>query len=248
MTGWTPLFQQIIGSSIWEAPDHVRIAWITMLASADRNGIVPITVSGLKRLANISLENAHNAIEVLSSPDNDTLTQEFDGRRIERCAGGWKILNFEKYRDKAKQSVIREQNRLAQQKLRDEIKEIEDREEIVSMAHVDVVKVLEHLNALSGSKFQFTKKTVLKISERLKEVKGDVAGVMDMIARQCAKWKTDLKMAEYLRPKTLFAEENFHNYYAARDQPVVEIGAGGKPKGKYSHIGGEWENKKNGAF
>lgn len=114
MTGWTPLFQQIIGSSIWGAENHIRIAWITMLAVANKDGIAPVTAGGLARLANISREEAAEALEALSSPDDDTLTQEFEGRRIERCDTGWRLLNFVKYRDMAKKAIIREQNRTAQ--------------------------------------------------------------------------------------------------------------------------------------
>ncbi len=110
MTGWTPLYQQIIGSSIWEAKDHIRIAWITLLAVANKEGVAAVTVSGLARLANISLENADDALKVLSAPDTDTLTQLHEGRRIERCEDGWKLLNFQKYREKAKKAALREYN------------------------------------------------------------------------------------------------------------------------------------------
>lgn len=120
MTGWTPLYQQIIGSSIWEAPDHIRIAWITLLAVSTKEGVASVTTSGLARLANISPENAINALEVLSAPDPDTLTQKFEGRRIERCEDGWKILNFQKYRDKAKKAALREYNAAKQAEYRAE--------------------------------------------------------------------------------------------------------------------------------
>lgn len=118
MTGWTPLYQQIIGSSIWEAPDHVRIAWITLLAVCNKEGVASVTTSGLARLANISAEHAENAIAVLSGPDPDTLTQANEGRRIARCEDGWKLLNFQKYRDKAKKAALREYNAAKQAEYR----------------------------------------------------------------------------------------------------------------------------------
>src|SRR6185503_19869441 len=114
MTGWTPLFQQIIGSSIWSTPNHIRIAWVTMLATADRNGVCAMTVGGLAALARISRDEAVDAFNVLSASDTDTLTQEHEGRRIERVDGGWKLLNWEIYREKAKKAIIQEYNREAQ--------------------------------------------------------------------------------------------------------------------------------------
>lgn len=118
MTGWTPLFEQIIASSIWSAPSHIRIAWITMLACCRRDGVCPMTAGGLSRLANITIDQAEEALRVLSSPDPDTLTQENDGRRIERVQTGWYLLNWSKYRECAKKQILREQNREAQARYR----------------------------------------------------------------------------------------------------------------------------------
>jgi hypothetical protein len=122
MTGWTPLYQQIVASSIWGAEDHVRIAWITLLAVANKHGIATITEGGLARLAVLSREKAADALKVLSSPDLDTLTQEYEGRRIERVENGWKLLNFQKYRELARKQAINEQNAMAQAKYRDKKK------------------------------------------------------------------------------------------------------------------------------
>lgn len=118
MTGWTPLYHQIVASSIWGAPDHVRLAWITLLAICNKDGIAPVTAGGLARLANISIENAADALKVLSEPDQDTLTQEHEGRRIERVDNGWRLLNWQKYRELTKKQILREQNRIAQAKYR----------------------------------------------------------------------------------------------------------------------------------
>lgn len=129
MTGWTPLFEQIIASSVWSLPNHIRIAWITILASTNKHGICPMTAGGLSRLAAISREEAEEALKVLSSPDADTLTQENEGRRIERVDNGWRLLNWEKYRNQAKAQVIREYNREAQANYRKNKTEAEKQKE-----------------------------------------------------------------------------------------------------------------------
>lgn len=122
MNGWTPLHQRIVASSVWATPYHVRIAWITLLAVAGRDGTAHLTIGGLARMANIRLEEAADALKVLSEPDADTLTQENEGRRIERVASGWRLLNWESYRVLAKKAVLLEQNREAQAKWRDKKK------------------------------------------------------------------------------------------------------------------------------
>lgn len=90
-----------------------------MLAICNKDGIAPVTAGGLARLANITPEKALDALNILSSPDPDTLTQDNEGRRIERCSTGWRLLNFSKYREMAKSSILREQNRLAQERFRE---------------------------------------------------------------------------------------------------------------------------------
>lgn len=73
---------------------------MTMLALKNADGVVLSTLAGLSRLGNLSYEECQAAILVLERPDTRSeLTQEFDGRRVERVAGGWKILNHDKYRD-----------------------------------------------------------------------------------------------------------------------------------------------------
>jgi len=101
-----------------------------MLACCRKDGICPVTTGGLSRLANITIEQAEDALRVLSSPDKDTLTQEHEGRRIERVDSGWKLLNWDKYREQARKQILREQNRAAQARYRDRVEEyIPDQEE-----------------------------------------------------------------------------------------------------------------------
>jgi len=90
-----------------------------MLATADRYGVCALTVGGLAALGRISREEAEEAFLVLSSPDTDTLTQANEGRRIKRVENGWKLLNWETYREKAKKAVLQECNRESQARWRE---------------------------------------------------------------------------------------------------------------------------------
>jgi len=102
MAGYTPLFGSIITSSIWNEESETRIVWITMLALADANGKVEGSISGLAPVARVSLKSCEKAVERLKQPDQYSRTKEFDGRRIADIEGGWQILNFTKFREKAK--------------------------------------------------------------------------------------------------------------------------------------------------
>jgi hypothetical protein len=96
--GFTKLFNTIVTSTIWQEDDKTRIVWITMLAIADAHGLVNASVPGLASVANVSVYAARNAIKTLLSPDADSRTKDFEGRRIEELDGGWRILNYAKYR------------------------------------------------------------------------------------------------------------------------------------------------------
>ena len=99
MTGFTKLFQSIVHSTIWREPMHVKIVWVTMLAMADRDGGVSLSIPGLADLSKVSLDECLDALERLKAPDEWSRTKEHEGRRIEDVDGGWVILNYLKYRN-----------------------------------------------------------------------------------------------------------------------------------------------------
>ncbi len=100
MTGYTKLFGSIIASTIWRADDKTRIVWITMLAMANKNGVVEGSIPGLADLSRVSVTDCQTALRNLMSEDEFSRTKEHDGRRIEEVDGGWVILNHGKYRAK----------------------------------------------------------------------------------------------------------------------------------------------------
>jgi len=102
MAGYTPLFGSIVTSSIWNESSETRIVWITILALADAHGKVEGSVSGLAPVARVPIESCEKAINRLKAPDKYSRTKEYDGRRIVDIDGGWQILNFTKFREKAK--------------------------------------------------------------------------------------------------------------------------------------------------
>jgi len=90
---------------------------------------------------------------------------------------------------------------------------------------------LHYLNEKSGKHFRESESSLAPINARLAEPGVDIEGVKKMIDRQCARWK-GTEWAEYLQPSTLFGKQKFDNYYAAREEPVVERNGHGKPTQK----------------
>lgn len=96
---FTKLFSSLTESTLWvEQPNHVRIVWITMLAMADRDGMVAASIPGLARRACVTVTETEEALKVFLSPDKYSRTPDFEGRRIREVMGGWVLLNYVTYR------------------------------------------------------------------------------------------------------------------------------------------------------
>jgi hypothetical protein len=99
MNGYTKLHATILDSSVWSESLATRILWITILAMADRDGVVQASLGGLARRANITREECERGLEVFLGPDPDS-RDGTAGERIEAIPGGWLVLNHANYREK----------------------------------------------------------------------------------------------------------------------------------------------------
>ena len=108
---YAKLQSSIITSTVWAECDTTRIVWITMLALADRNGYVAASVPGLAHVARVARDAVERALHTLSSPDADSRNQDFEGRRIQVCDGGWMLLSYPRFRDQHTDEERREYNR-----------------------------------------------------------------------------------------------------------------------------------------
>lgn len=115
---YTKLFNSIVTSTVWQESSDVRVVWVTLLALADKNGEVQASIPGLANLANVSVADCKEAIAALSAPDEYSRTPDNEGRRIQAINGGWELLNYRAYRDKATDADRREQARLRKQRQR----------------------------------------------------------------------------------------------------------------------------------
>lgn len=100
-TSFTPIFEEIVDSSIWAESDLVVKVFLTMLAKKDRDYVVRASAFNLARWANKTEEEVLKALKVLMSPDTKRVEkQEYEGRRVKKVDDGWLLLNGKKYDEK----------------------------------------------------------------------------------------------------------------------------------------------------
>lgn len=111
--GYTKLFSTIITSTVWEESPETCKVWITLLAMANKNGVVEASVPGLARMACLPTETARDALAIFLAPDPDSRTTDHGGRRIKPLddGGGWLLLNHTKYRQKMSEEDRRQRDR-----------------------------------------------------------------------------------------------------------------------------------------
>lgn len=100
MSGFTKLFSTITTSSVWVASDKTLRVWVAMLAQANAEGMVEGSVPGFANLCLMDVPTFQAAIKPLLEPDEFSRSAENEGRRLQQVAGGWRILNYLKYRER----------------------------------------------------------------------------------------------------------------------------------------------------
>ncbi len=126
MAGYTKLFSSIIASTVWRLDDKTRIVWITMLAMADKDGMIEGSVPGLADMARVSIEECEEALVILENPDKHSRSKEDEGRRIRTVEGGWWLVNHAKYRAKMMSEEKREYWKKQKQKQRENVPDVQD--------------------------------------------------------------------------------------------------------------------------
>lgn len=157
----------------------------------------------------------------------------------------WNLLNWGKrqyesdsstervrrYREKQKQQAVtnetlpkRSSNALEQNRTDTEQKDMSGEPDVPAKPkrsakpkpedHPQAGEVLDYLNAKAGRSYQPVKANLSMIGARLAEG-ASVADCKAVIDAKVAQWLNDAKMAEYLRPETLFNATKFASYMGA---------------------------------
>jgi hypothetical protein len=70
----------------------------------------------------LPVEIVEKALNKFLAPDKYSRTPDFEGRRIEKIEGGWRLLNHGKYREKMSDAERKERDRLRKQEYRERLK------------------------------------------------------------------------------------------------------------------------------
>ena len=108
------VFFQIFESSI--SDDYLaRLVFMDLLVLSDEEGVVDKTTKAIARITNVPLEIIERAIEKLAAPDPDSRSPEEEGRRLvlidTNRNWGWRIVNYNKYRQIRDEEARRISNR-----------------------------------------------------------------------------------------------------------------------------------------
>ena len=98
---YAKLFSRIAQSSLMEEKVSTRYVFMMMLALSDRHGDVIGTDVAIARMMNVSKDEFHEALAPLLAPDLDSNSQAEEGRRLvpSENGRGYKVVNYECYRD-----------------------------------------------------------------------------------------------------------------------------------------------------
>ena len=238
---YAKLDSNIVFSSLWREDAETCKIWITLLALKDKDGVVRQNLTGISSLIHIPVEKIRQAIELFEKPDPNSTTPDFEGRRVERLAVGWRILNHDKYqafgwsdekKEYERKRKTRWRDKPADQKPAKDEPVTEDKKPYSPEARA----LLHVLNEATGKTFRECASSLDPIQARLGEPGVDAAGCRKMILRQVKLWTApgcDPKMTEYLRPTTLFRKGNFDGYYAAKD---LEVNYGNNGRNVPQHV------------
>jgi hypothetical protein len=109
---YTPIFRELTTSSIWATTPATRCVWFWLLLNADPEGYVPGAIPGIAIAAHVSDDECRRAFALFLDPDPDSRNGDHEGKRLERVPGGFRILNFEYYRELAKSEAERARKRV----------------------------------------------------------------------------------------------------------------------------------------
>lgn len=98
---YIPVFNEVVDSSLWKEPLHVRVVFVTLLALKDWDHVVRMALHKIANKAQVGDALFLDAMKVLQEPDRlTTIPQEDEGRRIRKVEDGWFIINGDFYQKK----------------------------------------------------------------------------------------------------------------------------------------------------
>lgn len=116
---YVKLFSRIVTSSMWSEDSDTRVVWVTMMALANQYGEVMASIPGLARTANVTVEKCQEALAKFLAPDPFSRTKAHEGKRVGEIPGGWRLLNWDLYRELMSLEERREYKRVKEAERRE---------------------------------------------------------------------------------------------------------------------------------
>ena len=125
---------------------------------------------------------------------------------------------------KSHDAIMMQSEKPMQDKIRLDKNRIDKNKTLMSDCSDDAKKVLSEMNSILGSKYKHsTKSHMQNIQARLSEGH-KVDDLISVVKSKYVEWGADPKMAQYLRPQTLFQTGKFNGYLmAAKTQPKQTV-------------------------
>lgn len=99
--GYSKLDNDFWTSSIADAPPFARLLFMSLWALCDEKGEFRATPQFMARHSNLPVSDVEDSLRILTAPDPLSSSQEAQGRRVmEVGPNQWRVVNFERYRDK----------------------------------------------------------------------------------------------------------------------------------------------------
>jgi len=96
------VYRSLWDGTLAQRPDGWAM-FVFLLAHADRSGVVDMTPAAISARSGIPLDRVRAALSELEEPDAESRSSSEEGRRIvrleERRTWGWRIVNYEPYRN-----------------------------------------------------------------------------------------------------------------------------------------------------
>lgn len=218
---YVKIHDTIFGSSIMEKDIETRYIWFCMLTIADQNGYIDETIPALARRFNVSEDILKKAIECFCAPDPNSRSKENEGRKLCKLheTFGWKVINYEKYRNiknyEDRKQYMRRYMR-DYRKNKDSVNFVNsckpvspsEAEAETNNIYIGAKMVLSYMNEIGNRKFTPIKANLEMIQARLKEghTPEECKQVID------TKWADKDFDKKYFRPTTLFRPSKFEGY------------------------------------
>jgi hypothetical protein len=195
-------------------------------------GFVPAAGIGIIRRALVPEAEGYAALEVLGSPDEESRSHEFEGRRIVRVDGGFLILNFMKFRERDHTAAERMRRCRDRKKVTDVRRDVTDVRRNVTHAEAQAdTDTSNNVEPVAGA----VDETVLLIVKAEPSLRGEA--VRRAIAEQLA---AEVRKGFSLEDLIERMPDRWRKFSAARDSGKFEIHGWG-PANFFG--GGHWRDE-----